>query len=88
MDVKTEIPENVIEFAKVVFEAAKTHKIDSFTVRVNAVCDDKNRRNRISGEMDILGSLSDGRGRPCENLKILYKAILGCGIVTNQESSN
>ncbi len=78
-----EVPENIIELAKFAAEKAKALGIGHFTLSFNP-----EYSNDCHGEIRIIFSSADGRGRPCDNLHIKMTADMTHTIKYTPPSSN
>jgi len=81
------LPDSCENFAKAVAAIAESHGVDQFqmTFRPDFEKDHESRR-LITGDMKIVYSSKDGRGRPCRKLNINLTANLGFIIENEPES--
>lgn len=81
------IPETHVAFAKAVANLAAAHGVDRFEMAFRPGWEGRRIGEsydpRIIGEMKILFSSVDGRGRPCRNLSINLQANLSLDIEKN-----
>jgi hypothetical protein len=82
------IPDKVSEFAKAVAKLANEYGIDEFRMNLKPHRRKMELDRRIHGDMHVVFSASDGRGRPCQNLSIQLQANFTVQIVENPESFN
>ncbi len=84
--VPTELPENHVEFAKELAEAAKKHGIEEFTLEYKPKFDMDDTALTFWGKLKVLFSAKDGRGRPANNLSVVYETQLKHVISETPES--
>ena len=84
----TELPNNHIEFAQAVADAADRHSIDRFVLEYQPEFDIQNPSLTFWGKLKVIFSAKDRRGRPANNLKICYETNLEHVISATPESSN
>ena len=85
------IPQSHAEFAEAVSKLADEYGIDKFTMKYRPKFDspaNDGLDRQINGEMNIVYSSVDGRGRPCRNLSIVCDATINLTIEHNWPSSN
>jgi hypothetical protein len=84
------VPDSHVAFAKMVAELAVGHGIDRFEMtfrpKWNCLSTGERPDPRIHGDMKIVFSDSDGRGRPCRNLAINLVTYLALEIESNPTS--
>lgn len=82
-----EIPDSQVAFAKAVAAIAESHGIDRFSMTFRPKFEDRLKQDsRISGDLKIQFSATDGRGRPCRGLSIRLETNLELVIESNPES--
>jgi hypothetical protein len=84
-----EVPESHGDFARAVAKLADEYGMDRFemTYRPKSSWPDEDRTDRrISGDMQIRYSSTDGRCRPCKNLSVNINANFSLTLLEQQES--
>lgn len=83
-----ELPDNHVQFAKDVAAAAEKHGVEKFVLEYQPEFDISNAELTFWGKLKIVFGSKDGRGRPANNLKILFETNLEHVISSTPESSN
>ena len=84
------IPSALEGFAKAAAALAESHGIKRFEMNVQVGYGDEDQfepRVHHSGEVKVIFTATDGRGRPCTNLAVHYTAKVRAALISTPESS-